>query len=430
MDECDEERGGKRRRLQTPTRNLSRLPQKEDHGPELRRSKSKELCHTPRQTSPVPNSDLQERERVYERALARLIEKEIQKDRESRRRSRVQEPTHSTRERRRSRTPEHRGRGRQSRNRSGSRERRRNFSSKSPSCRRSSHNDVRKSRSPVFTIGDVTQIVHSIKGKLPSQPSNASCSNFKNMDYRNILPDFDPSSKNQRINAWLKKVNECALVYGWDDKTTVHFAMQKLQGLAKIWYESLDTILFSWKEWQQKLMSAFPGDQNYGQLLDEMLKRKSRPNEPIDVYYYEKLALLHQCNINGKRAVDCIIHGISDRTMKSSALALRCSNSDQLLEFLMSNKESGSSFERELNRFRNSSDNSREINQSTKFVKKVSTLAPFCYNCKLEGHQYRQCTKPLLKCNICNKIGHNTDKCYRATENESVKTEVQKTMCI
>lgn len=81
-----------------------------------------------------------------------------------------------------------------------------------------------------------------------------------------------------------------------------------------------------------------PCDQNYGQALEKMLKRESF-GKPIEIYYYEKLSLLNQCDISGKRADDCIVHSITDRTMKSSARALCCSQPDQLLQFLMSNKE-------------------------------------------------------------------------------------------
>lgn len=63
---------------------------------------------------------------------------------------------------------------------------------------------------------------------------------------------------------------------------------KNFQGLAKTWYEGLGLILFSWKEWQDKLETAFPYEQNYGKALEEMLKRKTRFNEPIEVYYYEK----------------------------------------------------------------------------------------------------------------------------------------------
>lgn len=77
--------------------------------------------------------------------------------------------------------------------------------------------------------------------------------------------------------------------------------MQKLTGLPKTWYESLHSILFTWEEWQTKLLNAFPFEQNYGQILEDMLKRRSRPSELIELYNYEKLALVNQCEIMGRR---------------------------------------------------------------------------------------------------------------------------------
>lgn len=284
----------------------------------------------------------------------------------------------------------------------------------------------KRSRTPSFTVKDVIDLVHSIKHGFASQPSTSTIS--KNIDHKNILPNFDPSAKNQRIDIWLRKVNECATVYGWDDITTTHFAMQKLQGLAKVWYEGLNTILHTWKEWQVKLMSAFPCEQNYGQILEDMLKRKSRFGEPIEVYYYEKLALLTQCEISGKHAVDCIIHGISDRTMKSSALALCCSQPDQLLQFLMSNKESQTSdrnFGKNNSNQSNSKPNQNKSNQSQGSV--------FCFNCKERGHPYLRCPKPLIKCNKCNKIGHTIDNCSQYSKSDNIEGKTgapTKTMCI
>ncbi|CAG9118986.1 unnamed protein product [Plutella xylostella] len=194
--------------------------------------------------------------------------------------------------------------------------------------------DLPRSRSPSFSKRDVIDIFNSIKCGLPSQPSTQVAPHQK-LDHKNILPNFDPSTKNQRIDVWLKKVNECASVYGWDERTTTHFAMQKLQGLAKTWYEGLNSILFTWQQWQDKLVNAFPYEQNYGQALEDMLKRKSQFNEPIEVYFYEKQTLVNQCDIVGKRAVDCIIHGLTDRTLRSGALALRCTDPDQLLQYLL-----------------------------------------------------------------------------------------------
>lgn len=51
-----------------------------------------------------------------------------------------------------------------------------------------------------------------------------------------------------------------------------------------------------------------------------MLKRRSGFGGPIEVYFYEKVASLNMCNVHGKRAVDCIIHGINDKIVSAAAL--------------------------------------------------------------------------------------------------------------
>lgn len=271
-----------------------------------------------------------------------------------------------------------------------------------------------KSASPSFSTKDVMNILKSLK-QLPSQPSTYSALTTSS-NHKNILPDFDPSSKNQRIDSWLNKVNECATVYGWDEKTTIHFSMQKLQGLAKTWYESLPSILYNWTEWQSKLINAFPCEQNYGQTLEEMLRRKTKLNEPIEVYFYEKLAMLNQCNIEGKRAVDCIIHGLTDRTLKSSAITLRCTHPEQLLQFLMSNKESSHLIDRMHYKFIPGTDSSNLDNNNSSAYKVEKVMSQnnniFCYNCKEKGHPFLKCPKPILKCGKCNKIGHRIEDCF------------------
>lgn len=287
-----------------------------------------------------------------------------------------------------------------------------------------------RDHSPTFSSKDVLNILNSIR----NQPSAAGPPNHSSTvvnNHKNILPDFDPSSKNQRVDVWLRKVNECATVYGWDDKTTIHFSMQKLQGLAKTWYESLDSILFSWDQWQDKLSQAFPFEQNYGQSLEDMLRRKSKYQEPIEVYYYEKLALLNQCDIVGKRAVDCIIHGLSDRTMKSSALTLRCSQPDELLQFLMSNKELTNSFDRSNTNVKNRLGSGTAPTDKSNKGNLSSDNVAFCFNCKERGHIYRKCPKPLIRCNQCHRVGHKVDKCPTKLEDSDSKiANTQKTMCI
>lgn len=430
-DDVETSRDGDHRRVDTPTRDTSR------HGRriaahERSRSRSRLSRHSRSSSRCLRERELdlaRERERilVLERDLQKARDEEYRRGRSE---SRRHAPARSS-QRQRSERP---GREVRSISRDEPRRDQRQHGDESHSRDPGASRPAKRSCSPSFSSKDVLNLIQSLKGDLASQPINQSAhSTRKSLDSKNILPEFDPSTKNQRMDVWIKKVNECASVYGWDERTIIHFAMQKLQGLAKTWYEGLNTILFTWPEWQEKLTNAFPCEQNYGQSLEEMLQRKSRYNEPIERYYYEKLALLNQCDITGKRAVDCIIHGISDKTMKSSALALRCTVPDQLLSFLLSNRDTSST---QLFLSRNKASGgigSSEKDQSNRMNPRATSsgMGVYCYNCKERGHPYLKCPKPLIKCNKCNLIGHKTEVCRAKRDALVTKPdELPKTMCI
>lgn len=186
-----------------------------------------------------------------------------------------------------------------------------------------------KNTSTGFTSDEVIKMLSSIQKEKSHQFYS---------DLINVIPSFDPSSKTQSVDNWIKKINECSSIYNWNEKQTIHFAMQKLSGVGKIWYEALPTVVHTWEEWQIKLRKAFPSGQNYGQLLEEMLARTTRYGENLRDYYYDKLTLMNRCEIYGKKAVDCIIHGITDKSIRNGAQALSCLEPDDLLNFLNSQK--------------------------------------------------------------------------------------------
>ncbi|KAF9405554.1 hypothetical protein HW555_013762 [Spodoptera exigua] len=96
---------------------------------------------------------------------------------------------------------------------------------------------------------------------------------------------------------WISKVDECAEIYNWNDRQTVHYALPKLVGHAKTWYQGLPTIRHSWKEWKVLLRESFPSTENYAELLTEMLNRRARPGDSLELYYFSKINLLNRCKI-------------------------------------------------------------------------------------------------------------------------------------
>lgn len=121
----------------------------------------------------------------------------------------------------------------------------------------------------------------------------------------NVIPEFDPSDGSQNIESWIHKVNECATIYSWNENQICHYALAKLTGLAKRWYQGLPSLLFSWEQWMEKLKSAFPSTENYGDLLQRMLQLRCKVGQPLDVYYYEKMILINKCEISERKAVGC-----------------------------------------------------------------------------------------------------------------------------
>lgn len=199
--------------------------------------------------------------------------------------------------------------------------------------------------------------------------------------------------------------------------------MPKLGGHARKWYEGLQTILLTWPEWQERLSKAFPSESNYGALLSEMLDRRMKLGETIDEYYYDKMVLLNACSIDGKKAVDCLVYGIDDRTIRASASSARCHDPEDLLKFLkdlcretnssrfvkrsiLANAPSGSALNDKY--FKCNKSGHRAAQCRSRMTNDI-----FCFNCKEAGHISVKCPRPLIRCDNCKRFGHNISDCYR-----------------
>lgn len=217
----------------------------------------------------------------------------------------------------------------------------------------------------------------------------------------NTIPEFDPSKKEQTMTMWLHKVNECATIYTWSERQTIHFALPKLKGIAQRWYEGLPSVLFTWAEWQEKLLSTFPSEENYGQMLSDMLAKRARFSDCLEEYYYDKLSLINRCGISGKRAVECILHGIDDRSVRLGAEAAQFDDPNKLLSYLRNARNTKLYNERRINK-----------GQPQKSQNNPNPRPTRCSNCKKDGHVTSQCTQPLKKCTRCSRIGHEAEQCF------------------
>lgn len=241
---------------------------------------------------------------------------------------------------------------------------------------------------------------------------------------QSIITEFDPNLKSQTMKDWIAKINESAEIYGWSEQQTIFYALPKLKGLAKKWYDGLTSVKFSWAEWQQKLLRAFPCDQNYADLLSEMLNRRSRRNETLVEYYYDKIMLVNRCQLKGRQAVDCIAHGIYDFNIRMNVQGAQYDDPEQVLNYfrnISNNKTDSTTFKKlydERDRYSRESQVHKSVSHDTRnkstndsFGTKRQSNTVTCYNCGEVGHTVVRCTKEILKCTKCKRHGHLEINC-------------------
>ncbi|KAH7979493.1 hypothetical protein HPB49_009604 [Dermacentor silvarum] len=106
-----------------------------------------------------------------------------------------------------------------------------------------------------------------------------------------LVPLFDPtSSDSPTVDAWIRRVDDLAEVYRWSDRLTSCNALARLDGPAKMWYDSLQSVNRPWPEWKVELKRAFPTTSGMQRLHRDMEDCIYRRGAPIESYYYDKLA--------------------------------------------------------------------------------------------------------------------------------------------
>jgi transposase InsO family protein len=229
----------------------------------------------------------------------------------------------------------------------------------------------------------------------------------------NAIPEFDPMSREQTVLTWLTKVEECASIYQWDDREIIHYALPKLVGVAKTWYQGLPSVLFTWTEWKRKLIESFPCREDYAELLTEMLSKRCRYGESLDQYYYAKINLLNRCKIYGRQAVDCILYGVDDRAVKVGAQAARLSEPEQVLVYFRTVKVGSTKDRDQQDPQRTRFNDRKRVFSQLNGTKENTRSNTKCYNCNELGHRSSTCKQPAARCTHCDKLGHLAENCFR-----------------
>lgn len=127
-----------------------------------------------------------------------------------------------------------------------------------------------------------------------------------------LIPAFNPDDKMIDAALFLRKIEEIANIYGYNEHVKLHCAILRLERAAKIWFSSEQSTTTSWVTFHRNLLLAFPLQQDTRSVHLAMDKRRKLASESINHYFYEMVAKGKQGNFSEDVIIEYIINGIDN----------------------------------------------------------------------------------------------------------------------
>jgi hypothetical protein len=220
-----------------------------------------------------------------------------------------------------------------------------------------------------------------------------------------MIPEFKPQ---QSPFSMVRRVDEIAEVYGWNDLMIIRVVSNRLTGMARKWYDSQEYFKAIWKNIKHKLAKQFAKPLPFAKLLKEAALYETHEGQDLGEYCFTKLDKLRalKLKIPESSLVDAVIGGVTDENMARTARASRFGDVNELYSYLSTLGEMPRVPRGETRggfggkRFH--SDQPKKVTNDKPAIQ--------CFNCH-GPHRVRDCKKPRLECFDCKHLGHIAKNC-------------------
>lgn len=249
-------------------------------------------------------------------------------------------------------------------------------------------------------------------------------------EVKSLISEFSGESV---AGPWLRKLEHYQKLYGWTETATLLHASMRLAGPAKLWYQSIEEMVFSFQGFKYMLLTNFPSHHDEADIHRELMAVIKSPLESYDIFVFKVQNIASKGQVPESSVIKYIISGLSRDKLYDYIASAEYSSVFNLLKRLkwcesnyrMKKPSTGGQKQRSVI--------TKTVAQAGGGTGQVAGLSEFiCFNCREPGHKSISCPKPQRRprCNLCSKVGHNDSQCFGANagakQSGDVKAAVSK----
>ncbi|XP_023313143.1 uncharacterized protein LOC111693176 [Anoplophora glabripennis] len=268
---------------------------------------------------------------------------------------------------------------------------------------------------------------------VPEQQPVASATDEENTTKNfNIMPDlsktidiFDGENGPVSANKWLKQIESAAVLHSWPAPFAFEAAKNSLKGAAKFWLDAKD--VNDWDSHKVAFKKTFIFAKNKTELWSSMQQRIQKPRESVSLYFYEKLSLCKELELEFSEIKEQIAIGLWSKELSAFIISRTHMDEDELYQDIVKYERiDNTRRERILDGKDKKVKQERRDDKERKPLLRNDQAQPKYYNCETLGHIAKFCSQPKKEIK-CYKCGHTSKYCEKPMKIEKAEVKLVKT---
>lgn len=235
--------------------------------------------------------------------------------------------------------------------------------------------------------------------------------NFARPGDEQLIPAYDPVKEESSIENWVRRVDELAEQFAWDDRCIMRLVATRLCGHARQWYDTRTRTTVTWGETKVALMAQFRRAMPFSRLLREAVLYEAQPGQTLGDYCFQKTDKIRRLDINlsEEKIIDMVIDGVPDKGIARTMRVAKYADANELYAAMRAIGTMPANEDKKIQRRVQQPLASSSTGEARHVAK--------CFKCGQLGHKKTECPRIELRCHRCKKLGHRAQECQQKEVN-------------